>query len=172
MNTRSTFFSLMVVLLAIGVTESNAQSRGNDRGRDRGRSDHDQNRRSHSKRDRDDDREMYARRNDRHDHDHHSRRSVHVYERHYHPVAVHHHRHDFRPRYVYYKDYDVYYDYTSSSYIYFSGRGWTISRAIPTNMRYVDVRRLKRYEIDYHDDNFAVYLDRKGRPQYGRECDW
>lgn len=170
MNMRSTFFSLVVMMLAIGVTESNAQGRGNDRGNDRGRSDHDQNRRSHSKRDRDDD-DRYARRNDRHDH-RDARRTVHVHERHYHPVVVHHHRHNVRPRYVYYKDYDVYYDYTNSAYISFNGRGWTISRAIPTSMRYVDVRRVKRYEIDYHDDNFAVYLDRKGRPQYGRECDW
>lgn len=96
---------------------------------------------------------------------------MHVHDRYCHrrPVVVHHHY--TRPRYVYYRDYDVYYDYTRNVYFSYSGRSWSMSTAIPVGMRHMNLRQVKRYEIDYYDDDFSNYLD-NGRPAYGKECDW
>jgi hypothetical protein len=77
-----------------------------------------------------------------------------------------------QPRYVYYRDYDVYYDNHRSVYISYSGRSWTITKALPVGMRHVNIRATKRFEVDYHDDDFPRYLETR-RPSYGRECeDW
>lgn len=175
MNKKSLLFSLVAVL-AIGVIDVAAQGRGNDRGRDRESSDRRGNANGHYKRrDKDDRRDHDRDRRDYdRDHNHYASRSVHHHHDRYcdhRPVVVHHY-HSSRPRYVYYRDYDVYYDYVNRVYITFAGRGWTVSTGVPIAMRHVDLRRAKRYEIDYRDDDFAGYLDRRGRPQYGRECDW
>lgn len=46
-----------------------------------------------------------------------------------------------------------------------------MSTGVPVGMRRTNLRDLKRYEVNYYDDDFTSYLD-SGRPEYGRECDW
>jgi hypothetical protein len=144
---------------------------------DRDRKDHDRNDRDRRdndkwKNDRDHDRgNHYGHNKNRHDHGRTVVRHVHVHDRYCHrrPVVVRHHY--TRPRYVYYRDYDVYYDYSRNVYFSYSGRTWSMSTAIPVGMRHTNLRQVKRYEIDYYDDDFSSYLD-NGRPAYGKECDW
>jgi hypothetical protein len=160
MKRTSTIFSLVVAVSIIGgALNANGQDRRRDQdgGRNRDRSDH-------RKRDNN---------NDHHDHD---RKVVkHVYHHHdrycnHRPVVIHHHR--VRPRYVYYRDYDVYYDSHRSVYISYSGRGWTVTSALPVGMKHVNMRTTKRVEVDYYNDDFPRYLETR-RPSYGRECeDW
>lgn len=82
------------------------------------------------------------------------------------PVVVHHVYK--RPRYIYYRDYDVYYDCRDNAYISHSGRNWIVSSFPPRMMRNVNLRMARSYEVDYWDDNFPGYLDRR-RPSIGRE---
>jgi hypothetical protein len=164
MRKTSTIFSLVIAMTIFGGSMVvSAQGRGNDR-KEKSRNHSGQGERNHGDRDRDNDRDD-RRGNDRHDHDdryaggrhghgyghhNHGRNRYYGREVHYHnprPVIVHHH---VRPRYVYYRDYDVYYDCDNSVYISFSGRGWTVTREIPRSMRYVDVKRVKRYRVDYY----------------------
>lgn len=194
MKMKSTIFSLMIGLSVISVVQLNAQTRGRDRDGDRELSDSrdrsdrsDRNDRDRGtnrdyrdrrdthdwKNDRNHDRgNHYGRNNHRHHHDYDRRVVVrHVHDRYCHrrPVVVHHHH--TRPRYVYYRDYDVYYDYSRNVYFSYSGRSWSMSTGIPIGMRNVNLRAVKRYEVDYYDDDFGNYLD-NGRPAYGKECDW
>jgi hypothetical protein len=198
MKMKSTIFSLMIGLSVISVVPLNAQTRGRDRNGDRERSDS-RERSDRNDRNRTSDRSDHDRKgdhnsrdnhdwNNNHDHDrgnhqahnngrHHDYdrrpavRYVHVHDRYCHrrPVVVHHHY--TRPRYVYYRDYDVYYDYSRNVYFSYSGRSWSMSAGIPIGMRNVNLRQVKRYEVDYYDDDFSSYLD-NGRPAYGKECDW
>lgn len=192
MKMKSTIFSLMIGLSMLSVVQLNAQSRGRERGGERDRSesrdrsdrndrdrianrgDRDRHDNHNWKEDRNHDRgNHYGHNRDRH-HDHHRPvvvRHAHVHDRYCHrrPVVVH--RHYSRPRYVYYRDYDVYYDYTRNVYFSYSGRSWSMSTGVPIGMRNVNLRAVKRYEVDYYDDDFGNYLD-NGRPAYGRECDW
>jgi hypothetical protein len=174
MKRTSTIFSLLIVASIIsGALSANGQDRKRDQDgdRNRDRSDH----RDHNNGDQ---RDRYADNNDRRGHRdrdrRHDRRVVkHVYHHHdrycnHGPVVVHHHH--IRPRYIYYRDYDVYYDSHRSVYISYSGRGWTLTTALPTAMRHVNIRTTKRFEVDYHDDDFPRYLETR-RPSYGRECD-
>jgi hypothetical protein len=164
MKNTSTIFSLIVALTITSVAmEANAQ--GNSQRRDDGRSDHRS--RKHNKKDK---KKNYSyhddqsnRRNERRVVEH-----VHYHDRYcnHRPVVVHHHA--ARPRYIYYRDYDVYYDSHKSVYISLSGRNWTVTSSIPIGMRHVNVRTVKRYEVDYYDDDFPNYLQRR-RPAYGRE---
>lgn len=86
------------------------------------------------------------------------------------PVIVHHHHHAYHePRYVYYRDYDVYYDMTRRVYISFTGRNWSLSTEIPVRMYYADRGTIVSSNVDYYDDDFAVFLDTR-RPG-GRHCD-
>ena len=168
------FFALVILVLIIGVgSDASAQGRGYHRGHEKK---YDNNKHDH--RDRDDggrDRDWDYRDNNHHPRGHDRRHVQHVYH-HRHdrycnhtPVVVHHYT---RPRYVYYRDYDVYYDCRNNVYISYSGRSWTVSAAIPLMMRQVNIRTAKRYEVDYHDDDFPRYLERR-RPSYGREYyDW
>jgi hypothetical protein len=191
MKMKSAIFSLMIGLAVISIVPVSAQSRGRDRGGDRERSDN---------RGKDDnkERDRYADRGNRdrkdnhnwkedrdhgrgnnngrsnhvhRDHDRRVVRHVHVHDRYCHrqPVVVHHQY--SRPRYVYYREYDVYYDYSRNVYFSYSGRNWSMSTGVPIGMRHVNLRSVKRYEVDYYDDNFSSYLD-NGRPAYGKECDW
>ena len=189
---KSTIFSLMIGLSVISVVQLNAQSRGrdwngereradsrdrserNDRDKNTNRGDRDRGDNHDWKDDRDHDRgNHYGHSHDRYRHDYDRRvvRHAHVHDRYCHrrPVVVHHHY--TRPRYVYYRDYDVYYDYSRNVYFSYSGRSWSMSLGIPLGMRNVNLRTVKRYEVDYYEDDFGNYLD-NGRPAYGKECDW
>jgi hypothetical protein len=157
---RFTFFPLIVAITAISLSEAHAQGRRHEGGkRDRWE--------KKEKRNRDD------RFDDECDHRHSASRNVHYHHHECrHETVVTYHQMPSRPRYIYYRDYDVYYDYHNSVYISLSRRGWTVSKVVPVSMTYVDLRRAKRYEVQYHDDDFVTYLDRRGRPHYGRECEW
>lgn len=76
-----------------------------------------------------------------------------------------------RPRYIYYRDYDVYYDCRNNAYISHSGRNWFVSPIPPHMMRHVNLRTTRSYEVDYWDDDFPTFLDRR-RPTVGREYGW
>jgi hypothetical protein len=172
----NTIFSLMIVL-----TMSSASMYAEAQGREQ-KANND--RRNHSAyRDRNDDKKNHGN-HDRHDKkggNHYSNK--HHGQRHYERRAVAHvhhhnrycdhrdvvvHRYAARPRYVYYRDYNVYYDCQKSVYISLSGRTWTVTSSIPIGMRQVNVRDVRRYEVDYYNDDFTTYLQRS-RPVYGKE---
>lgn len=182
MKNTSTIFSLIIgVSIISGATSAGAQGRRQHQDDDRGRNqweyrdqrddDHDRkgqrdgdrydhnNKRDHGDRDRHHHNGNYHRREVRHIH-YHDRYCGHR------PVVVHHHYK--KPRYIYFRDYDVYYDSHRSVYISYTGRSWTTTRAIPADMRYVNVRTTRSYEVDYYDDDFPSYLERR-RPSCGQE---
>jgi hypothetical protein len=174
MKRTSTIFSLVIGISIIGcaINTTNGQGRGRERDSDRtrDRADH-QDRTNYNDRDRHDNDRDHRESNRRHKYDRHSVKHVYHHDRrHIHqPVVVHHY---VRPRYIYYRDYDVYYDRNTSVYISYSGRGWTVSSALPVVMHRVNIRNTKRFEVDYYDDDFPRYLETR-RPSYGRECeDW
>lgn len=183
MRNTSTIFSLIIGITIIGgATSAGAQGRRQHQDHDRNRdqsayreSRDDDERREH----RDGDHRDHYSHKDRRDHgdrhrhrhynDHYRRevRHIHYHDRYcgHRPVVHHHHK---KPRYIYFRDYDVYYDSHRSVYISYTGRSWTISRAIPADMRYVNVRTTRSYEVDYYDDDFPSYLERR-RPSCGQE---
>lgn len=150
MKTVPNAFSLMIIIFLIGSNmDSAAQGRGNGHGH---RKDH------HSSR--------HGKYNDRCSYD---------YDQHYHhngsrdyeyrraPVErVVYHR---APRYVYYRDYDIYYDSHRSVYISFSGRNWMATASLPVVMQRVNIESAVRMDVDYYEDNFLQYLERR-RPSY------
>lgn len=189
MRNRSTIFSLLLgVSICSGALSAGAQERRRTNDHDRNRNqweykesrnrDHDHDKRDH----RDEYRNDRYSKNDRRDHvvrdrhHHHDRdhnygrevRHIHYHDRYcgHRPVVVHHHYK--KPRYIYFRDYDVYYDCHRNAYISYTGRSWTVSRAIPADMRYVNVRTTRSYEVDYYDDDFPSYLERR-RPSCGQE---
>ena len=93
----------------------------------------------------------------------------------HHGDRVHRHAHAHRairpqriyqtPRYVYYRDYDVYFDSFRKVYITYSGRHWVVMKTLPIRMRGVDFARIKRYSVDFRDDNLHAYLEFR-RPAY------
>ena len=176
MRQTSTIFSLVIGVCILGSTGAIAQGRGHGHHNNGNRSAHS----DHHVRDHKKDHHYSKHEKGHHyrvrDNDHHYSHEVrHVYH-HYHdrycnhaPVVVHHYK---RPRYIYYEDYDVYYDRQNSVYITYSGRNWSISTAIPVGLRYVNARNTKRFEVDYYDDDFPQYLERR-RPSYvGVYQDW
>jgi len=169
MRKTSTIFSLLIAIAIISASmQTAAQGRSQDNNQKR---DHKDNHDANSR-----DRYSYyeqARRDhgDRNNHrdKHHQKkevRHVHHHDRYcdHRPVVVHHHK---KPRYIYYRDYDVYYDCQKSVYIAYSGRSWSVTTAVPTGMRHMNVRSVKSYEVDYYDDDFPRYLERR-RPSYGQ----
>jgi hypothetical protein len=114
------------------------------------------------------DRDHDLRRGHAHHYDHHYRHdhlpeAHHRHDRGQRPVVVRHHH--SRPRYVYYRDYNVYHDLHRDVYISYSGRNWSVSASLPVVLQHVEARRAVRMEVDYHDDDFAGYLERN-RPTY------
>lgn len=171
MRKTNTIFSLIITLVIIGVsTNSEAQRRGHQRSHDRNsnrsenrnRSDREDHKHHHHK-------DLHQNRKD-HYHDkgqygHHKREIKHHHHSHNHPVVT---RHYGNPRYIYYRDYDVYYDCHRNVYISYAGRNWTISAAIPHPMRHVNLLTARSFHVDYYNDDFPSYLERR-RPAYGRE---
>jgi hypothetical protein len=159
-----------------GKSGDNHPGRGHDkgehpgRGKDKGhekRDDRDYDRDHRDDRDRD-----YSYR----DHDHDSRRdySRHDYRKRY--VTYNHHRHGtpswapayghrYNTRYIYYRDYNVYYDCHRDLFLtWYAGR-WVITTRVPDVICHVDFRRAVVVGVDYWDDDFNFYLERR-RPAF------
>lgn len=172
-KTDTIHFMLAMVLISMVSLNAEAQRRRDNNtqqnhyddrdGRDRGRDndDHRDRNNNHDKYSYDS-HDRYDRSNDRHRHN--EVRHVH----HNHRPTVVHHYHAGRPRYVYFRDYDVYYDCQRNTYISYSGRGWTVTRVAPFAMRNVNIRSARSYEVDYYDDDFPSYLQRR-RPSCGQQ---
>lgn len=182
---RAGAFSLLLALVLITTAGVHAQRRDQS-----SRSDSHRSERNHN--DRNDRRGHEADRKNRsektryeydHRHDSHVRHQAprretrRVVVHHAHPVYTHFHssscvhhrtvvRRVERPRYIYYDDYNTYYDLSRNVYVTWSGRGWTISSALPAHLHHVDLRRAVVHEVNYYDDDFVVYLE-NGRPVYG-----
>lgn len=195
MKTVSSFLMMgMVMLVLSGATNAlQAQGRGNGKGhpgrgnsgdhhpgRGHDKGDHPGKGRGHDKHDdrdydrdyRGDHRRDYA----YHDHGRDSRRdySRHDYRKRY--VTYSHHRHGppswapaygyrYNTRYIYYRDYNVYYDCHRDVFLTWSGRHWMITTRVPDVICHVDFRRAVVVGVDYWDDDFDFYLERR-RPSF------
>jgi hypothetical protein len=91
-------------------------------------------------------------------------------------VTYRHHRHShpswapaygyrYNTRYIYYHDYNVYYDCHRDVFMVWTGRNWRLSAHIPDAMLRVDFHRTRVYGVNYWDDDFDFYLERR-RPSY------
>lgn len=141
------------------------RGRGNDNDYDRGR--------GHDKQYGDRDRNDRSR-----NHNYPSRDSYRYqrYDDHHRYVAYRHHRHGhpswapaygyrYNTRYIYYQDYNVYYDCHRDVFVVWTGRNWAVSTRVPDAMFRVDFGRASVSGVDYWDDDFDFYLERR-RPAY------
>ena len=98
------------------------------------------------------------------------------YDDHHRYVAYRHHRHGhpswapaygyrYNTRYIYYQDYNVYYDCHRDLFVVWTGRNWVVSTQTPDVMFRVDFGRARVSGVDYWDDDFDFYLQRR-RPAY------
>jgi hypothetical protein len=98
------------------------------------------------------------------------------YDDHHRYVAYRHHRHGrpswapaygyrYNTRYIYYQDYNVYYDCHRDVFVVWTGRNWTVSTRVPDAMFRVNFGRARVSGVDYWDDDFDFYLERR-RPAY------
>jgi len=98
------------------------------------------------------------------------------YDVHHRYVAYRHHRHGrpswapaygyrYNTRYIYYQDYNVYYDSHRDLFIVWTGRNWMVSTRVPDAMFRVDFGIARVSGVDYWDDDFDFYLERR-RPAY------
>ncbi len=87
-------------------------------------------------------------------------------------VTYHHHRHGrpqwaphygyrYNTRYIFYQDYNVYYDCHRDMFITWTGRNWAVSSRIPDVMFRVDFNRARVRGVEYWDDDFDFYLQRR-----------
>jgi hypothetical protein len=175
MKRTSTILMLIIVLISSASMSAEAQRRRDAQDNRNHQEENKNQNREHERDDRDNkdhgnysyDKKWNYQGTNHHDNHYRDREVTHVYHQYSHrPVVVYHQV--SKPRYIYFKDYDVYYDNQRSVYITYSGRSWTVSGAAPHAMRNVNVRRVRSYEIDYHDDDFPRYLERR-RPACGKE---
>ena len=61
-------------------------------------------------------------------------------------------------RYVYFPEYNIYYDLSVRSYLYFDNGGWIRANTLPPHLRHLDLNR-SRYERihNYQGDDIAPY---------------
>lgn len=71
------------------------------------------------------------------------------------------HGYHAKTRYIYYRDYDVYYDCHSRTFISFTGRNWVVSYEVPACMRRCDFDRVAYVGVDYFDDDLPRYIERR-----------
>jgi len=184
MKTIRFFLSVALMLALIATAEVNAQGRGRGKGnigehpgrghqKDNPGRGHDKHDRGRDDIDRWDDDHRHDSR-DRRDYDRHTHRDVHHHHDRY--VTYSHHRHGppswapaygyrYNTRYIYYRDYNVYYDCHRDVFITWTGRRWVVSLSVPVVMCHVDFRRTPVVGVDYWDDDFDFYLERR-RPSY------
>ena len=87
------------------------------------------------------------------------------YHRHSHPSWAPAYGYRYNTRYIYYQDYNVYYDCHRDVFVIWTGRNWVISNRVPDVMYGIDFRRTHVSGVDYWDDDFDFYLQRR-RPAY------
>jgi hypothetical protein len=87
------------------------------------------------------------------------------YHRHSHPAWAPAYGYRYNTRYIYYQDYNVYYDCHRDVFVIWTGRNWVMSNRIPDVMYRVDFGRARVSGVDYWDDDFDFYLQRR-RPAY------
>lgn len=87
------------------------------------------------------------------------------YHHHSHPSWAPAYGYRYNTRYLYYQDYNVYYDCHRDVFVIWTGRNWAISNRIPDVMYQVDFERTRVSGVDYWDDDFDFYLQRR-RPAY------
>lgn len=170
MKTVRNFFGVLMVVMMLVATDGFAQGRGNGNRDNHPGKGHDKNK--HGKHDRG---------NDRYDWDHNDRSREYsvrhdrhrIHDRH---VTYRHHRNGppswapaygyrYNTRYIYYRDYNVYYDCHRDVFVTWTGRNWSVSTRIPVVMAHVDFRRASVMGVEYWDDDFDFYLERR-RPAY------
>jgi len=184
---RNSLSMLMVVMMASTILTF-AQGRGNGnghgngnpgRGHDKDRDDH----KNHNQNDHDWDHHDRDRDRDHSEH-HYDRNRTYSYSSHdrtwYYPgdryVMYNHHRsgppswapaygYRYNTRYIYYTDYNVYYDCHRDVFVTWNGRRWIVSTHIPSVLLGVNFNHCAVAGVDYWDDDFDYYLDRK-RPAY------
>jgi hypothetical protein len=71
----------------------------------------------------------------------------------------------YNTRYIYYQDYNVYYDCHRNVFIVWTGRNWMVTTRIPDYMYRIDFNRANVRGVEYWDDDFDFYLQRR-RPTY------
>ena len=177
MKTRFTFYSLVTAtLMASGTMIGEAQTRDSQYSNARNRTDDDRRRDDRNDNDyRDNDNYRNNHYNDSYssdrrapynDHDYRSDNGNHYGHRNHHDNVIV--THSNRPRYIYYRDYDVYYDCRNNAYISHTGRQWVVTPTPPGMYRHVNWRNVRGYEVNYWDDDFHRFLERR-RPGIGRE---
>lgn len=87
------------------------------------------------------------------------------YHRHSHASWAPAYGYRYNTRYIYYQDYNVYYDCHRDVFVIWTGRNWVISNRIPDVMYRIDFGRTRVSGVDYWDDDFDFYLQRR-RPAY------
>jgi hypothetical protein len=166
MKTKSTLYSLIIAAMMINAV-GQAQSRDDWSNGGTTRSHDDRDRDNNNTDNRDNNWNNNNNRDDRYQNrDRHSNYGYNSRQNSQRRNAVVYHYN--RPRYIYYRDYDVYYDCRNNSYISHNGRRWMVSQTPPRNYRHINWRSLRGYEVNYWDDDFPVYLERR-RPGIGNE---
>jgi hypothetical protein len=187
MKTIKTYGSmfLLAALMLGTVSTLDAQGRGNGRDNNPGRGHGNENPgrrpknensgRDRSKQDfkhRDNDRDHYARdsrdsRRDYSSHDryHYGRHVTYNYHRYRRPVWAPVYGYRYNTRYIYYNDYNVYYDCNRDVFVTWTGRRWVITNRVPDFMFRVNFSSAVVTGVDYWDDDFDFYLERR-RPAY------
>lgn len=95
-----------------------------------------------------------------------------TYHRHGRPIWAPKYGYRYNTRYVYYKDYNVYYDCHRNVFIVWTGRNWGVTKRIPEYMNRIDFNRASVRGVEYWDDDFDSYLQRR-RPAYvSLQVDW
>lgn len=154
---------LVLMVSAVG-TDSLAQGRGNGHGKGRGhdKSWKDKNH-DHDYRDRDDHNHRYA--YHRPTYDYRDRYVTYHHHRYGHPRWAPTYGHRYNTRYIYYRDYNVYYDCHRDVFVTWTGRNWAITTHLPRVLVGVDFNHSAVVGVDYWDDDFNFYLERR-RPAF------
>lgn len=160
--------SVLLLITLFLTTTLAVQAQGRGRGNGKDKATHDRNS-DYGKRndknfkgyrsDRDDDYNYH--RDDRHQH----RNATYRHHRHSHPLWAPAYGYRYNTRYIYYQDHNVYYDCHRDVFLVWAGRNWRVSSRIPDAMFRVDFRSARVYGVNYWDDDFDFYLQRR-RPSY------
>lgn len=176
-NSLSVLMLVILVLLTSMVAQSQGRGNGNShpgRGNNRenhpGKGHNKDNGNHHDRNDRRYDNDRYRNySNDWHHRnfarDDHHRFVTYRHHRHSHPSWAPAYGYRYNTRYVYYQDYNVYYDCHRDVFMSWNGRNWMVSTRAPEFMLRVDFRSARVYGVDYWDDDFDFYLQRR-RPSY------
>lgn len=97
--------------------------------------------------------------------DNHDRYVTYRHYRNTHPSWAPAYGYRYNTRYIFYQDYNVYYDCHRDVFVVWNGRNWVISHHVPDILFRVDFGRTRVTGVDYWDDDFDFYLQRR-RPAY------